>query len=402
MSSTNLAASIDTVLSALTQSHPGWWGNANLWSLIDPEYFEPVTASLKADPITGGLPGIHVTDGMGFGAALDLNRLAQWMIYRSHEIGAAETINDVREFVRSNEAEMLTVCALNGMVLENPVQLQPDLSLMPITQLPPCQQRNEALGFIPRVSLQLPPLRPRPTAALVLKYKMHPVISQSNRPSKQAADDRAVRETRLAEARLCMAVACKGIIDLVCAWSQPAAAKIPAVFPTGAMSTVGGGFSRRPPKEFDPAAVQRIINLFTEFRGERASLHVPLERLNSAMAQTRAIDRAIDLGIALEALLMHESSTGQRSDNQELRFKIGLRGAWLGGGTPEKRQACAITLRKLYDLRSTAVHSGRLPRGDTMQHHQLLESGEGLCADLITKVLETGCWPDWDKLVVGG
>jgi hypothetical protein len=401
MCSTNLAASIDTVLSALAQSHPGWWDTANLWSVIDPEYIGPVTASLKVDPITGGLEGIHVTDGMGFGGGLDLNRLAQWMIYRSREVGAAETINNVREFATSNEPEMLTVCALNGVVLENPVQLQPDLLLMPITQLPPCQQRNEALGLIPRVSLQMQPLRRWPSAALVLKYKIHPAISRSDQPSKQAADDRAVRDTRLAEARLCMAVACKGVIDLIATWSQPAAAKIPAVFPTGAMSTVGGGFSRRPPKVFDSARVQRIINLFTEFRGERASLHVPLERLNSAMVQTRVVDRAIDLGIALEALLMHEPSTGQRSDNQELRFKIGLRGAWLGGGTPEKRQACAVTLRKLYDLRSAAVHSGRITRGDTMEHHHFLESGEDLCADLITKVLETGCWPDWDKLVVG-
>ena len=72
------------------------------------------------------------------------------------------------------------------------------------------------------------------------------------------------------------------------------------------------------------------------------------------------------------------------------------------GGTPTERQACATTLRKLYDLRSVAVHSGRISRGDTMKHHQFLETGEDLCADLITKVLENGRWPDWDKLVVGG
>ena len=402
MSSTNLTAVIDTVLSALAQSHPNWWDTPNLWSVIDPEYIEPVTTSLKAHPTTCGLGGMHVTDGMGFGAALDLNRLAQWMIYRSREFGAAATINDVRDFVTSNKPEMFTVRALNGVVLQNPVLLQPDLFLMPIIHLPACQQRNEVLGLITGVSLQMQPLTPWPTTALVLKYTMHPAISESDRPSKQTADDRAFRETRLAEAQLCMGVACKGVIDLIAAWSQPAAAKIPAVFPTGTMTTMRGGFSRRPPKEFHPAEARRIIDLFTEFRGERESLHVPLERLNSAMAQTRVVDRAIDLGIALEALLMHDSGTGQRSDNQELRFKIGLRGAWLAGGTPAKRKACLNTLRKLYDLRSAAVHSGRITRGKTMEHHHFLESGEDLCADLITKVLETGDWPDWDKLVLGG
>jgi hypothetical protein len=400
MSSTNLTAVIETALSALTRSRPGWWDTANL----DPEYLEPVTTSLKTDPIIGALDGVHVTDGLGFGGALDLNRLAQWMIFRSREVGAAETIKDVRHFVTSNEPEMLTVCALNGVAVEQPVQLQSDLFLIPMTELPPCQQRNEALGLIPYSSLQMPsPLRRSwPKVGLVLKYKLHPAMNQSDRPSQQAAHDRTVRDTRLTEARLCMAVACKGVIDLIGTWSQPAAANIPAVFPPGAMSIVGGGISRRPPKEFDPPAVQRLINLLAEFRGERASLYVPLERLNSTMAQTRIVDRAIDLGIALEALLMHASNAGQRSDNQELRFKIGLRGAWLRGGTPDERQACALTLRKLYDLRSLAVHSGRITRGDTMEHHHFLEGGEDLCADLIIKVLEAGCWPDWDKLVVGG
>jgi hypothetical protein len=300
MASSNLPHVIGTVLSALAYSHPGWWDTANLSSVIDPEYIEPVSALLKADPITRGLEGMHITDGLGFGGALDLNRLAQWMIYRSREFGATETINNVREFVSSNAPEMLTVHTLSGVRLESPVQLEPDLFLTPITELPPCQQRNEALGLIPRVSLQMQPLRPWPTAALVMKYKMSPAVSQTDRPSKQAADDRAVRETRLAEARLCMAAACKGVVDLVGAWSQPALAKTPAVFPTGAMSNVGGGLSRRPPKKFDPGEVQRIIKLFTGFGDDRASLHVPLERLNSAMAQARVIDRAIDLGIAFE------------------------------------------------------------------------------------------------------
>jgi hypothetical protein len=87
---------------------------------------------------------------------------------------------------------------------------------MPMTGLPPCQQRNEALGLIPYCSLQMPsPLRRSwSKVGLVLKYKLHPAISQSDRPSHQAAYDGTVRDTRLAEARLSMGVACKGVIDL--------------------------------------------------------------------------------------------------------------------------------------------------------------------------------------------
>jgi hypothetical protein len=122
MSSTNLTAVIETALSALTRSRPRWGDTAN----VDPEYLEPVTTALKADPIIGGSEGVHITDGLGFGCALDLNRLAQWVIYRSREAGTVATITDVRHFVTSNEPEMLTVCALNGVALDKSVQLQSD------------------------------------------------------------------------------------------------------------------------------------------------------------------------------------------------------------------------------------------------------------------------------------
>jgi hypothetical protein len=404
MASTNLSAIINRVLSTLTQSHYGWWDSADLWSVIDPEYFEPVSAALRTEPIIAGLGGIHIIDGMGFGGALDLNRLAQWLIYRSHGVGADEAIKDLKDFVTANEPEMLMVWALHGIPLEAAVQLQPDLSLVPLAQLPPCQQKQQALGLIPAVSLQMQPFRPRPTAALVLKHKLHSAISPSNRPSKQAADDRTARDVRLAEAHLCMTVACKGVIDLIGMWSQPADVRVPAIFPTGAASAVGPVFNIRPVKKFDGAKVAHVIKLFYEFHGDRESLRVAMERLNSAMAQARIVDRAIDLGIALEALLMHESGAGQRSDNQEIRFKIGLRGAWLGAGTgtAEERRERVSTLRRLYDFRSAAVHSGRITRGDPIDIHNRLESGADLCADLITRILEVGRWPDWDALVVGG
>ena len=95
--------------------------------------------------------------------------------------------------------------------------------------------------------------------------------------------------------------------------------------PMGAISTQVSAPPRRPANAFDPVKAQRILMLFRKFRGGGESLHVPLQRLNSAMAQVDIVERAIDLGIALEALLMHESGSDRRSDNQEIRFMMGAR-----------------------------------------------------------------------------
>jgi hypothetical protein len=59
---------------------------------------------------------------------------------------------------------------------------------------------------------------------------------------------------------------------------------------------------------------------------ERA-LRVPVNRLARAVRQRHNVDQAIDLGIALEALLLRDAGRA------ELRHQLGLRGAWLGGAT---------------------------------------------------------------------
>ena len=66
-------------------------------------------------------------------------------------------------------------------------------------------------------------------------------------------------------------------------------------------------------------------------------------------------DISIDLGIALEALLLHEQNKKNRG---ELRFRLGLRGAWLVGSDGNERAEILKLLREVYDLRSIAVHSG--------------------------------------------
>ena len=58
----------------------------------------------------------------------------------------------------------------------------------------------------------------------------------------------------------------------------------------------------------------------------RKKLRVPLERLNRALGATSPIDCAIDLGIALEALLL-----GELAPNEQISLAFRLRGAWLLG-----------------------------------------------------------------------
>jgi hypothetical protein len=107
-------------------------------------------------------------------------------------------------------------------------------------------------------------------------------------------------------------------------------------------------------------------------------------------------DNSIDLGIALEALLLHNL----KGDRGELSFRMSLRGAWLAGADETERTAIQTTLKKVYGLRSKAVHAGSVP--STEENSATISSGLDLCRRLISKVIDANADVAWDRLVLGG
>jgi len=150
----------------------------------------------------------------------------------------------------------------------------------------------------------------------------------------------------------------------------------------------------------------KALNLLKQFLNlkpdTRAQLRIPLQRLNAALRQSHIVDRAIDLGIGLEALLLHDVD---KSDS--LRYRFSLRGAAFLTAQGPNRKAHFYRLRELYDLRSKAVHKGdisgngiKLPDLPKIPYTEFLEDGARLCASLITAIIEKGHLPNWDDVIL--
>ena len=130
----------------------------------------------------------------------------------------------------------------------------------------------------------------------------------------------------------------------------------------------------------------------------KVRLQVPLHRLNEAVKHRNVIDRALDLGIALEALLLaHQPSKDQLS----LQFR--LRGAWLLGESAERRAELFKKFGKLYDYRSFAAHSGAVAPAKVSPEEVAATLSEGLrlCAAAIRTIIDDGKFPDWNLLLLG-
>lgn len=95
-------------------------------------------------------------------------------------------------------------------------------------------------------------------------------------------------------------------------------------------------------------------SFWTDFRRQRSStrrrIDLALRRFNLAYERILPQDRLIDYMIALEALLL------TREEQQELAYKLGLRGSALLGENPDTRFEVFSRLKKAYAVRSEIVH----------------------------------------------
>jgi hypothetical protein len=112
------------------------------------------------------------------------------------------------------------------------------------------------------------------------------------------------------------------------------------------------------------------------------------------LRQGPIVDQAIDLGIALEALLLHDID-----GPEQLGFRLRLRGTLLLGGDLETRRRQMRSLRDIYSLRSAAVHQGRLE--ETERNRATLNEGLQICAKLLHLLIDRGGEVDFTTLELG-
>jgi Apea-like HEPN len=125
---------------------------------------------------------------------------------------------------------------------------------------------------------------------------------------------------------------------------------------------------------------------------DRDTIRYAIDRMNLAKRRPTVVDSAIDLGIALEMLLLHNSDS-----KTELRFRLSLYGAAFIGGTHDVRKSNFKLLQKIYDLRSSAVHRGRLSKNHVELAPALIEKGINLAVAITRKLISLGQFPDYES-----
>jgi len=157
--------------------------------------------------------------------------------------------------------------------------------------------------------------------------------------------------------------------------------------------------------------VPEIASLYQTLGAKRKKAHRfidrAIHRLERSVDEIEPGERLVDLVIALESLLLHD--TGKPEDRGELGFRLALRGAYFLADGSEQRRKLYEQLREAYRLRSKIVH-GSMPTDISILSEtiDLVPRVENYVREATKRLLLLATQPDapkelvrWNDLVVG-
>jgi len=322
------------------------------------------------------------------GGAVAQGRFGDWAIDRLVEkLSAEEILAAFAAEASGNSAVYDEASPVLGVQVDATVILDEGISL----DAEPTDSLEAILFYSPFQRFQFA----TGTSLLKQTYSVTPSFVQGDLGA--AADsvtkpEAAVRDRTRGHVRLACLLASAGPVEL------PISALVPSrhgLFVAGHGNQAGRPQGMVPMVAFpvEGAAVKRAYALLATFKGGD-SMARAINRLGRSRLAASPVDRALDLGMAAEIVLMHDHSPA----NTEIVHKIGSRAAWLLGRDPETRAAIFAEMKALYQARSQAVHSGVLSSKSRID----LDAADRLVTSAFNAILERGRFPDWSSLVMGG
>lgn len=322
------------------------------------------------------------------GGAIAQGRFGDWAIDRLVEnLEPAAILAAFGEEIAGNVGHYSELSAILGVQLDVTVELGGGVTL-------DAEPQDYFEGLLHRVPFQMLPV-PSGTSVLRHRYRVEPAfelrtgVPLGESVTTPAASDRDQVRQRV---RLACLLTSVGPVELPFSLLQPNRASL---FVAGDGNQAGRPFAAMPLVAFpvEGAAVERAYGQLATFRGG-ASMARAIDRLGRSRLAINPVDRALDLGMAAEIVLMHDHSP----NNTEIAHKIGSRAAWLLGQTPTERATIFADMKSLYGARSQAVHSGVLSSRSTID----LNAADALVTRIFNAIVVRGAFPEWSSLVMGG
>lgn len=357
-----------------------------------------------ADESFGSLhQGWLETEGMG---SLVQNQMLatlflKWAI---DEECLSDLLYHCREFAKAGVGRARAYAAIAGATVDASAEVSPGFRIIPWAEVPDSFQKQLFDGS---EGLQSSGFLVKPTIAVEIQGPerriLFPSYSESASTPRLAQHLISDNVTRFDDVIRCIVARTCRPVGLVGSWvhedTRVARELTGAAYSYGANRFNATLFSA----SIDTAQVssREVVELFTKLNRFSSKdgrvLRIVLDRVASALLEHDIVDKAIDTGIALEALLLHDTSP----ERSELKFRIAIRGAAYLGGSRVNRLGTFRLLKSAYDHRSRAVHVGELAK-DLDRSQADLKAAQNVVTEICRRVILSSRFPNWDEDFVIG
>jgi len=318
-----------------------------------------------------------------------------------HRQSSEAAVAWLQKVLNTERAEGIAVETFWGFTPTESKALSDDVQLVPFSSLPPSRQKlalsEPRFDSSPRLAAPVFTWQ-APTAALVRPAVIQPYLR--NAGDNFQWDKGGAYSALFSDVRLCLVTSGPAAIVRGPGWFQYADPDLES-------ARLGSG-TYQTHQEITPLTmdcnsrldVAQAATLFGQLvklnAGQKNKARTAMQRLGLACLRRWPADRALELAIALEALLVDSSG--------ENTFKIGLRAALLTASDLESRRRCRAIIEAMYGIRSSLMHSGQtkdicIVRGyGKLQTSEVVSEALRITALVIQRMIRLGAPPDWSIL----
>lgn len=358
---------------------------------------------------------------IGCNACPESSALAEFFLRQVEQIGIDQLANNIESFLDESKYPGIEVLAINGIEIDSSIEFANGINLVPFNLIPDSDLK--AIYDHYSVSNEFKPNfvsedfkrqmatqqyfngygAQKPTAALICDYPDYSPKRFFDVKSSNVIEIIKILKSRHDElieiCRFLTLIGPSSPTPMVIWWQDK------GWIPWNVISLNSKRFlfdiinvpSNKTINKDDSEKARLLYNNFTRLPTTiKDKLSIPLERLNRAIRRMDFVDKAIELGIASEAIFLNDDSGKQG----ELAYRLRLRAAWLlGEGDDSAREKILKLFNTLYEYRSRSVHTGNLKENNA---EEILNNAVTRISEAIKILIEKGSWPNWNILTLGG
>lgn len=361
-----------------------------------------VLAALREDPRVQALDGHMISYGNN-ATRFDVEDLAMWFLRTTQEYGQDIAETNLDTFLGSEKLTVINTLWVLGIEVENTLDLGSGYRIESVYQMPDSREKRLYLNRDDFFSPQQHRTRKPKTAITCTCQTTKAVKGNETIQQMKIGDEEFWNSSqRLSEIALLL-----NALDGVSCIPYYSTSYAPSGMPMGIFGGSGGGSTIYDIIGYGSSklfadSVREIRSLVDAFgalpSGDKLRMTRALSRLSQAKRRLQIEDKILDLGIALEMVLLDDNV-----NNDQLSQSFRLRGSWLIGKDGHDRHIIYSELKDIYDYRCQVAHSGALRKNNGTKIDEVrtkFQEYSFLAGRIIRHLICNGHY-EWSKLILG-